>query len=351
MLAMDVHVVIMAGGIGSRLWPASTPERPKQFIDVLGTGRTLIQMTVDRFLRVCDIGNFWVVTSERYVGMVKEQLPGIPSDHILAEPEPRNTAPCIAYACRKIAMRHPDANVIVTPSDALVTDVDAFSSAIMKAYAFTASSSSIVTVGIVPDRPETGYGYVCASGREHGKVVKVLAFKEKPDRKTAESYLAEGNYFWNAGIFVWNVKTIEEQLRKHAPGICDVMDMMSPSFYTDSEKDVLSEHFRKCEKVSIDYAVMEKSDDIYVISGEFGWSDLGSWSAVKDHLKPDADGNAVVGESVVLSGCRNCIVHASGPVAVEGLDGCVVAEKDGKMLVCRLSEEQHVKEFSEALKK
>lgn len=348
---MDVHVVIMAGGIGSRLWPASTPERPKQFIDVLGTGRTLIQMTVDRFLRVCDIGNFWVVTSERYVGMVKEQLPGIPSDHILAEPEPRNTAPCIAYACRKIAMRHPDANVIVTPSDALVTDVDAFSSAIMKAYAFTASSSSIVTVGIVPDRPETGYGYVCASGREHGKVVKVLAFKEKPDRKTAESYLAEGNYFWNAGIFVWNVKTIEEQLRKHAPGICDVMDMMSPSFYTDSEKDVLSEHFRKCEKVSIDYAVMEKSDDIYVISGEFGWSDLGSWSAVKDHLKPDAVGNAVVGESVVLSGCRNCIVHASGPVAVEGLDGYVVAEKDGKMLVCRLSEEQHVKEFSEALKK
>ena len=150
---------------------------------------------------------------------------------------------------------------------------------------------------------------------------------------------------------MWNVKTIEEQLRKHAPGICDVMDMMSPSFYTDSEKDVLSEHFRKCEKVSIDYAVMEKSDDIYVISGEFGWSDLGSWSAVKDHLKPDADGNAVVGESVVLSGCRNCIVHASGPVAVEGLDGYVVAEKDGKMLVCRLSEEQHVKEFSEALKK
>ena len=348
---MDVHVVIMAGGIGSRLWPASTPERPKQFIDLLGTGRTLIQMTVDRFLRVCGIDNFWVVTSERYVGMVKEQLPGIPADHILAEPEPRNTAPCIAYACRKIAMRHPDANVIVTPSDALVTETGAFSSAMEKALAFTSSSSSIVTVGIVPDRPETGYGYVCASGSEPGKIVKVLSFREKPDRETAMAYLAAGNYFWNAGIFVWNVRTIEEQLRMHAPGICEVMDRMSASFYTDREKAVLSEHFRECEKVSIDYAVMEKSDDIYVISGEFGWSDLGSWSAVKAHLETDADGNAVVGEKAVLSGCRNCIVHASGPVAVEGLDGYVVAMEDGQVLVCRLSEEQHVKEFSEALKK
>ncbi|MBO8445676.1 MAG: mannose-1-phosphate guanylyltransferase [Bacteroidetes bacterium] len=343
---MDTHVVIMAGGIGSRLWPASTPEMPKQFIDVLGVGKSLIQMTVDRFLRVSGIGNFWVVTSERYVDTVKEQLPDIPAEHILAEPEPRNTAPCIAYACRKIAMRHPDANVIVTPSDAVVADTEAFSSAMGKALAFTSSSASIVTVGIVPDRPETGYGYVCASGKESGKVVKVLAFKEKPDRKTAETYLSEGNYFWNAGIFVWNVKTIEEQLRMHAPGIYGVIDAMSPSFYTEKEKEVLSEHFKECEKVSIDYAVMEKSDDIYVISGEFGWSDLGSWSAVKDHMVTDADGNAVVGDRVVLSECRNCIVHASGPVAVEGLDGYVVAEKNGKMLVCRLSEEQRVKEFS-----
>ena len=346
MLVMDTHVVIMAGGIGSRLWPASTPEMPKQFIDVLGVGKSLIQMTVDRFLRVSGIGNFWVVTSERYVDTVKEQLPDIPAEHILAEPEPRNTAPCIAYACRKIAMRHPDANVIVTPSDAVVADTEAFSSAMGKALAFTSSSASIVTVGIVPDRPETGYGYVCASGKESGKVVKVLAFKEKPDRKTAETYLSEGNYFWNAGIFVWNVKTIEEQLRMHAPGIYGVIDAMSPSFYTEKEKEVLSEHFKECEKVSIDYAVMEKSDDIYVISGEFGWSDLGSWSAVKDHMVTDADGNAVVGDRVVLSECRNCIVHASGPVAVEGLDGYVVAEKNGKMLVCRLSEEQRVKEFS-----
>ena len=346
MLVMDTHVVIMAGGIGSRLWPASTPEMPKQFIDVLGVGKSLIQMTVDRFLRVSGIGNFWVVTSERYVDTVKEQLPDIPAEHILAEPEPRNTAPCIAYAYRKIAMRHPDANVIVTPSDAVVADTEAFSSAMGKALAFTSSSASIVTVGIVPDRPETGYGYVCASGKESGKVVKVLAFKEKPDRKTAETYLSEGNYFWNAGIFVWNVKTIEEQLRMHAPGIYGVIDAMSPSFYTEKEKEVLSEHFKECEKVSIDYAVMEKSDDIYVISGEFGWSDLGSWSAVKDHMVTDADGNAVVGDRVVLSECRNCIVHASGPVAVEGLDGYVVAEKNGKMLVCRLSEEQRVKEFS-----
>lgn len=344
---MDTHVVIMAGGVGSRLWPVSTPDRPKQFIDLLGTGRTLIQMTADRFSGICGPDRLWVVTSEKYESLVREQLPMIPSDNILTEPEPRNTAPCIAYACRKISARHPDANVVVTPADAFVADVSGFEAAIRKALDFTAGSTAIVTVGISPDRPETGYGYVCAEENRPGEIVKVSAFKEKPDRKTAEFYLSAGNYHWNAGIFVWTVRTIESQLRLHAPSIAGVMDMIASSFYTPSERQALAEHFGRCEKISIDYAVMEKSDDIYVIAGDFGWSDLGSWSAVRRHMALDADGNAVVGDRVTLSGCRNCIVHASGPLAAEGLDGFVVAERDGKTLVCRLSEEQRVKEFSE----
>lgn len=347
---METHVVVMAGGIGSRLWPVSTPERPKQFIDLLGTGKSLIQMTVDRFLPVCDIRNFWVVTSEKYVQIVRSQLPDIPAGHILAEPEPRNTAPCIAYACRKISMLHPDADIIVTPADALVTKTDVFTEAMRKALAFTASGERIVTVGISPDRPETGYGYICSSGKDSGEVYKVVAFKEKPDRDTAMRYLSEGNYFWNAGIFVWSVGTIESQMRRYAPSIAEVMDRMAPSFYTDGEKDALARHFRECEKISIDYAVMEKSDSIYVISGDFGWSDLGSWSSVKSHSRADADGNVVLAPSAVLSGCRNCIVNVSGEVAVEGLDGYIVAESGGKVIVCRLQEEQRIKEFSESLR-
>ena len=254
-------------------------------------------------------------------------------------------------ACRKIAMRHPDANIVVTPSDALVTDVRVFTSTIREALDFTSGSCSIVTVGIVPDRPETGYGYICASSRVDGNICKVQAFKEKPDRRTAEGYLSEGNYFWNAGIFVWNVRTIEDQLRRYAPSIMAVIDSMSPKFYTDEEEDTLREHFCECEKISIDYAVMEKSEVIYVIPGKFVWSDLGSWSSVRSHTVRDDDGNAVVGDGAVLSGCRNCIIHTDSPLVAEGLDGYVVAQKDGRTLVCRLSEEQHVRELSGKLNK
>ena len=233
---MDTHVVIMAGGIGSRLWPVSTPEKPKQFIDVLGIGKTLIQMTVERFLPVCNIGNFWVVTSEAYVDMVKEQLPLIPADHILAEPVARNTAPCIAYACWKIAAVNPNANVVVTPADALVINVEKFAALIRKALNFTNDTDKIVTVGIEPSRPDTGYGYICAEEKCPDEVVKVRGFKEKPDLATANGYLAAGNYFWNAGIFIWNCSTIISEMREHAPGIADTMDRIAASFGTWKEE-------------------------------------------------------------------------------------------------------------------
>ncbi len=274
----------MAGGVGSRLHPISTPEKPKQFVDLLGTGKSMIQMTVERFLTICPPENFWVVTSAGYAAHIREQLPQIPGDHILLEPAARNTAPCIAYACSKIASHHPDANIVVTPSDALITETETFTSVVSKALDFTANSGNIVTIGILPDRPETGYGYIKAGGIVRGEIVKVEQFKEKPDSETALRYLSEGNYMWNAGIFIWNVRTILAQLRTYVPQIMGIMDRIAPSFYTDREQESIDALFPTCEKISIDYAVLEKSPDIYMIAEDLGWSDLGSWPSLKQRL-------------------------------------------------------------------
>lgn len=346
---MQNHIVIMAGGIGSRFWPMSTSEYPKQFIDVMGVGKSLIQLTVERFKGICPKENFWVVTSERYVDIVKEQLPQIPAQHILAEPEARNTAPCIAYACWKIRKEFPQANIVVTPSDALVIDTAEFARCIAVALEKTADSQAIVTLGMMPTRPETGYGYIAAQGEADAKgICKVEAFKEKPDVETAKGYLAAGNYFWNAGIFVWNADTITNAIRRYAPQIAGVMDELEPALFTDKEAEELKRLFPTCEKISIDYAVMEKAEDIFVLPAEFGWSDLGSWGSLRTLLPQDEAGNAKVGGRVDMYNCRNCVVHAAEEkrVVLEGLDGYIVAEKNGQLLVCRLSEEQRIKEFA-----
>ena len=316
---MNTHVVIMAGGIGSRLWPLSTPDVPKQFIDVLGVGRSLIQLTADRFAPVCAPDHFWVVTGERYAALVQEQLPQIPREQILCEPEGRNTAPCIAYASWKIRKKDPDANIVVTPADALVLKTAEFADTISKALAFT-----------------------------QGQLVKVSEFKEKPDLDTAIGYMEDGHYFWNAGIFVWNVNTIIRELSAYAPQIAEVMDQLEPSLLTEEETPQLRRLFPSCEKISIDYAVMEKSRYIYVIAEDLAWSDLGSWGSLQTHLKADEDGNTVVGGDVRLYDCQNCLVHTASEktVVVEGLDGYIVAESKDRLLVCRLSEEQHIKEYS-----
>ncbi|MGM9764887.1 MAG: mannose-1-phosphate guanylyltransferase [Candidatus Cryptobacteroides sp.] len=342
------HIVIMAGGIGSRLWPVSTPEMPKQFIDLLGVGKSLLQLTVERFRPVCGISGIWVVTSDRYVGTVKRQLPDIPEDQILAEPVPRNTAPCIAYASWKIMRKDPDANIVVTPSDAIVLRQGKFTEVISKALDFTEKTDGIVTVGIRPDRPETGYGYICSNSAEEDKVVKVNAFKEKPDLETAKSYLASGNYFWNAGIFVWSVSTIVSQLRAFAPQITGIMDRLAESFGTDEEQKRLEELFPQCEKISIDYAVMEKSSSIYVIAADLAWSDLGSWSSAGQHIEQSDNGNRTVGPDVRLVDCEGCIVHTDDTkmVVVKGLKNYIVAEKNGNMLICPIEDEQKVKDYS-----
>ncbi|MBR5076380.1 MAG: mannose-1-phosphate guanylyltransferase [Bacteroidales bacterium] len=270
----------MAGGVGSRLYPISTPEHPKQFLDLLDCGKTLIQLTYDRFLRTDADAQFWVVTSANYIHFIREQLPGIPEDHILAEPEARNTAPCIAYACWKIRRKDPQANIVVTPADAYVPDCDAFAATMRTALDFTATRPAIVCVGINPTYPHTGYGYIHAPGATEG-VVKVASFKEKPSLEVAQAYLDEGGYFWNAGIFVWNVATIEAELRRYAPQICGVMDELAPSLFTPAEPAELARLFPTCEKISIDYAVMEKSDDVHMIPGHWMWSDLGSFEAIE----------------------------------------------------------------------
>lgn len=346
-LDMNTHIVIMAGGIGSRFWPMSTAQRPKQFVDILGVGKTMIQMTVERLLPLCPKENFWIVTGCSYVDMVKEQLPDVPADNILAEPAARNTAPCIAYACWKIREKHPDANIVVTPSDALILDGDAYRNALSAALAFTETQPRIVTVGICPTRPETGYGYIKSGEPAEGDIRKVDSFREKPSLEVARQYLEDGSYLWNAGIFVWNVDTIVAAMRAHAPGIAELMDHMSESFYTDDEKAVVGELFPACEKISIDYAVMEKADNIYTLPADFGWSDLGTWGSLWELSPKTEEGNAVVGENVKMIDSTDCMVHAPelGKVIIQGLDGYIVSQHGDRLLVCRKDHEQKITDY------
>lgn len=354
------HIVIMAGGVGSRFWPLSTPEYPKQFIDILGCGRTLIQLTVDRFKGICPMSNFWVVTNAKYVDIVKQQLPDIPAEHILAEPAARNTAPCIAWACWSIKKEDPQANVVVTPADAVVMNPEEFRRIISNALAFTDSNNAIVTIGIKPSRPETGYGYVETSDAVSGEICKVNAFKEKPDHETAEKYLQAGNYLWNAGIFVWNIDTITDCIIKYKPLIADQMDEIvnsqssNSTLTTDSKLSTLNsqleEIFPQCEKISIDFAVMEpasKDAIVYTHPADFGWSDLGNWASLHDKLQKDDNNNGAIG-NIKLYECNNCVVHAEDvrKMVLQGLDGYIVSEKNGQILVCKRSEEQRIREFS-----
>lgn len=357
---LNNHIVIMAGGVGSRFWPLSTPEYPKQFIDILGCGRTLIQLTVDRFKGICPMKNFWVVTNAAYVDIVKQQLPDIPAEHILAEPAARNTAPCIAWACWSIKKEDPTANVVVTPADAVVMNPEEFRRVIANALTFTDKNNAIVTIGIKPSRPETGYGYVEVLPTVEGEICGVKAFKEKPDYDTAEKYLKAGNYLWNAGIFVWNIDTITESIIKYKPNIAAQMDeivgskLTNTTLSTDSKLSTLNsklqEIFPTCEKISIDFAVMEPAAAdglVYTHPADFGWSDLGNWASLHDKLKKDSNGNGVVG-NIKLYECSNCVVHAEDAqkVVLQGLDGYIVSEKNGQILVCKRTEEQRIREFS-----
>ena len=346
------HLVIMAGGVGSRFWPMSTAENPKQFIDVLGVGKTLIQLTVERFGDLVTPENVWVVTNQKYAPIVEEQLPDVPKSNILCEPCRRNTAPCIAYVSWRIKSIDPTANIVVTPSDHIVTDTKEFQRVIKECMKFTSETDAIVTLGMKPNRPETGYGYIQAdlstSSLRNKEIYRVDAFREKPDLKTAMEYIKKNYFFWNAGIFIWNINTIVNAFRIYQPTMAKIFESMMSVYGTDQEQALINERFPECENISVDYAIMEKAEEIFVCPADFGWSDLGTWGSLHGQTKKDLYGNATIGENINMIESHNCIVHTAQEkkVVIQGLDGYIVAEKDDTLLICKLSEEQRIKQFS-----
>lgn len=347
---MAKHLVIMAGGIGSRFWPMSTPQKPKQFIDITGCGRTMIQQSFDRFDGIIDIDHVWVVTSKNYKDLVTEQLTGINPQHILLEPCMRNTAPCVAYVSWKIQKEDPDALIVVAPSDHLVLKVYEFQKAINRGFEFVAEGNRILTLGMNPTRPETGYGYIeqdlsTDSGTEG--IYKLKAFREKPDLKTAIEYLQKGGYTWNSGMFMWSAETIVSELRMYAPQIAGVMDEILPAMFSVNEQEMVNELFPSCEKISIDYAVMEKTQIAYVLPAEFCWSDLGTWGSLHTLTEHDEADNAVIGDSVkMIESEGNMVKVPNGKqVVIQGMKNCIVSEHDGVLLICQLCEEQRIKEW------
>ncbi len=347
------HIVIMAGGIGSRFWPISTSDCPKQFIDVLGCGKSLLQLTLERFGNMFPKENVWIVTSAAYADMVMEQLPDVPKENILLEPCRRNTAPCIAYAAWKIKKKDPNANMVVTPSDHFVQDVTEFRRVIESSLKFVSDSDAILTLGIKPTRPETGYGYIEAvlgtSSLANKEVYRVDSFKEKPDIDVAKAYIARNNFYWNSGIFIWNVQTIVNAFRVYQSPIANIFESILPVMYTEQEQSVIDEKFPDCRNISVDYAILERAEEVFVFPVDFGWSDLGTWMSLYDRSSRDLNGNSMIGCNVEFSESHNCIVHAkeNKRIVLIGINDCIVAEHDGNLLVCKMSEEGRIKEFTD----
>ncbi|MGP1350259.1 MAG: mannose-1-phosphate guanylyltransferase [Hoylesella marshii] len=347
------HLVIMAGGVGSRFWPMSTAECPKQFIDVLGVGKSLLQLTMERFANIASPENVWVVTNEKYVDIVQEQLPDVPRTNILSEPCRRNTAPCIAYVSWRIKTRDANANIVVTPSDHIVTNVAEFKRVINAALQFTGETDAMLTLGMKPTRPETGYGYIQAdltsSSPRNKEIFRVDSFREKPDLQTALQYIERKNYFWNAGIFIWSVKTIINAFRIYQPAMNRLFESMTDIYGTEREQEAINRMYPECENISVDYAIMEKAEEIFVCPADFGWSDLGTWGALLMQTKHDLYGNSIIGNNVSVYDTQNCIIHTTEEkkVVVQGLDGYIVAEKDDTLLICKLAEEQKIRSFAE----
>lgn len=337
----------MAGGIGSRFWPMSTPETPKQFLDIMGVGRTMIQQTFDRYQGIIDMEHVWVVTAARYRDIVAEQLPGIRPEHILLEPCMRNTAPCLAYAAWKMVVEDPEALMMVAASDHLVTDVPAFQSAVRLGFDFVAQDARILTLGMTPTRPETGYGYIESGAMAQDAICSVASFREKPDLQTAESYLRRGTYTWNSGMFLWAASTLIAELRQYAPDLSQAMDTLTPVFFTADEQSAVDRVYPTLTKISIDYAVMEHTSIAYVLPAEFGWSDVGTWGSLHTLIPHDADENALVGNHVTLIDAhRNMVRMPDGKrVIIQGVDDLIITEHNGTLLICRLADEQHIKEW------
>jgi mannose-1-phosphate guanylyltransferase len=341
------YVVIMAGGIGSRFWPYSRHDRPKQFIDVLGTGRSLLQMTYDRFLNLAGKDNILVVTNDIYGDLVKEQLPDISDDQILREPNRRNTAPCIAYAAYKIKKKDPEALMIVTPADHAIFKEDVFESVVNTSLEAAESDDKLITIGIKPNRPETGYGYIqYIADDSENKVKKVKTFTEKPDIDLANTFLDSGDFVWNAGIFVWSVKSIGSAFESSLPEIAEIFDQGAESYYTENESEFIKAAYSQSKNISIDYGIMEKASNVFVVMGDFQWSDLGSWNSLHELREKDENDN-VIEANVILDGCTNNYIKSKDGklIVLQGLDGYLVADFEDVLLVCEKNNDVKFKNF------
>lgn len=352
----DYYCVIMAGGVGARFWPMSRTDHPKQFIDILGTGETLIQRTFKRFVKICPAENIYIVTNEIYKELVQKQIPEIPENNIVLEPAMRNTAPCIVYANYKINAVNPDAKIVVAPSDHLILNEDVFLDNILKALEAASDNDWLVTLGIKPTRPDTGYGYIQYDDQEkydkNPKISKVKTFTEKPDSELAVKFLESGDFLWNAGIFIWSLKSIMKAFDEHLDDVNDLFSDGIGKYNTSEEKAFIDEIYASCRKISIDYGIMEKASNVYVQAADFGWSDLGTWGSLYDVVEKDDNKNAVAGNKMMLYDTKNCIINMpkNKLVVLQGLDDYIVVEEDNALLVCKKSDEQQIREFVNDIK-
>ena len=350
----DNYVAIMAGGIGSRFWPMSRTAFPKQFLDILNQGRSLIQSTYDRFAQFVPKENIYIVNSQQYESIVIKQLPNINPENILCEPSRKNTAPCVAYISYKLQQLNPKSNLICAPADHLVSDTTAFTKVSIEALDFTAKHNALLTLGIKPTNPNTGYGYIQYEEQSvTDNVYKVKTFTEKPDVELAKTFIASEDFLWNAGIFVWQTKNIINAFEKYLPEIHEVFDAEKNTFNTSEEKNAIEKIYPQCVNISIDYGIIEKADNVYVIPSSFGWSDLGAWGSAYDNLERDYLDNAVVGNNVIIFDAIKNMVHADNKklVLLQGLEDFIIVDTHDVLLICKKEKEQEIKEYLAEVKR
>lgn len=354
MSSANTYVAIMAGGVGSRFWPASRTAKPKQFLDILGVGKSLLQMTFDRFLQLCPAENIFIVTNAIYRDLVKEQLPVLTDNQILLEPSRNNTAPCIAYTAFKLQQLNPNANLVVAPSDHVILQETEFIHTLQQALDFTAAQDALVTLGIEPVRPDTGYGYInFAKAAVTGRIHKVLQFKEKPPLEKAKEFLASGDYLWNAGIFVWRVSSVLRALQKNAPEIHQILGTKLECYNTEYEQAFIDEYYPTTPNISIDFAVMEQADNVYTIPSSFGWSDLGTWGSLYAESAPDAEGNVINAGDIMLYRVNKCLIRTPKDklIVIKDLENYIIIDEPDVLIIHPLGLEQEIKQITEQIKK
>lgn len=348
------YVAIMSGGIGSRFWPMSRTNFPKQFLDILGTGKTLIQQTFDRYSKLVPKENIFIITAQEYVDIVKKQVPEIAEDNILAEPSRKNTAPCIAYVAFKLLKKDPKALMIAAPADNLILETDEFIKTTTKTLGFVDQINALVTIGIKPTHPNTGYGYIQHEPAEAAPGIhRVKTFTEKPNLELAKTFISSGDFLWNAGIFTWKVKNIVAAFEKYLPEIYEVFAAEKDKFNTPQEAQAIEEIYPQCTTISIDFGVMEKADNVFVIPASFGWSDLGTWNSAWENMEKDYLGNAVVGKKVMVVDAARCMVHVPDNklVLLQGLDDFIVVDTKDVLLICKKDKEQEIKDYVGEIKR